>query len=125
MGKKRGKQNGGSSGAPASLREEASGFKPTAARSGDAKNPKSMLKLQHLQKLAVWAAGEGSIPSLGAFFGRRLAAIGESLGVPPDASLVSCQRLVIPFLRCFPLIGSVQGECLYSYPKFRSFLVLY
>ncbi|KAK4761553.1 hypothetical protein SAY87_029437 [Trapa incisa] len=92
MGKKRGKQSGGSAGAPASLREEATGFKPTAIGSGGSRNPRSMLKLQHLQNLAVWAAGEGSIPSLGAFFGQRLAAVGESLGIPPDVSLFSCQR---------------------------------
>ncbi|KAK4748650.1 hypothetical protein SAY87_015236 [Trapa incisa] len=92
MGKKRGNHSGGLAGAPASLREEATGFKPTAARSGYARNPRTMAKLQHLQNLAVWAAGEGSIPSQGAFFGRRLATVAESLGVPPDPSLFSCQR---------------------------------
>ncbi|OWM72042.1 uncharacterized protein LOC116192910 [Punica granatum] len=92
MAKKRGNQNRGPTGAPVSLREEATGLKPTATKSGAAEHTKSVLKLQHLRKLAVWAAGEGSVPSLGAFFGRRLAAVGESSGEPPDPSLFSCQR---------------------------------
>ncbi|KAI8569562.1 hypothetical protein RHMOL_Rhmol02G0288000 [Rhododendron molle] len=68
------------------LREESIGKRKTSV------NPKSMLKLDHLRNLAVWASGEASIPSLGAFFGHRLAAVRESLGAPPDLSLVTCQR---------------------------------
>ncbi|XP_059276201.1 uncharacterized protein LOC132030539 [Lycium ferocissimum] len=55
-------------------------------------NPKSMLKLDHIKNLATWASGEASIPSLGPFFGQRLAASTELLGVPPDPSLFTCQR---------------------------------
>ncbi|KAH0681753.1 hypothetical protein KY289_019505 [Solanum tuberosum] len=51
-----------------------------------------MLKLEHIKDIATWASGERSIPSLGAFFGQRLAVSAESLGVPPDPSLFSCQR---------------------------------
>ncbi|XP_057462944.1 uncharacterized protein LOC130753039 isoform X1 [Actinidia eriantha] len=69
-----------------SLREESSGKRQTSV------NVKSMLKLEHAQNLAVWAASEASIPSLGAFFGHRLAALGEALGSSPDPSLFPCQR---------------------------------
>nr|GMD75166.1 Ribonuclease P protein component 4 like [Ipomoea batatas] len=55
-------------------------------------NAKLMLKLEHIKNLAVWASGEASIPSLGAFFGNRLAASSEALGLPPEPSLFSCQR---------------------------------
>ncbi|KAF6144440.1 hypothetical protein GIB67_024667 [Kingdonia uniflora] len=59
---------------------------------GGSTNVKSILKMQHLQNLASWAAGEASMPSLGAFFGHRLASFGEAVGTPIDSSLVSCQR---------------------------------
>ncbi|XP_028051150.1 uncharacterized protein LOC114255803 [Camellia sinensis] len=68
------------------LREESSGKKQPNI------NGKSMLKLKHLQNLAVWANGEASIPSLGAFFGHQLAALGESLGSSSNPSLFPCQR---------------------------------
>ncbi|XP_050369888.1 uncharacterized protein LOC126787993 isoform X2 [Argentina anserina] len=55
-------------------------------------NPKAVLKLEHLQRLALWSGGEASIPSLGALFGQKLASTQEALQVPPDPSLVSCQR---------------------------------
>ncbi|KAK3227314.1 hypothetical protein Dsin_007176 [Dipteronia sinensis] len=55
-------------------------------------NVKSKLKLEHLQSLAVWAGGQASVPSLAAFFGHRLAADTEALGLQPDPSLFSCQR---------------------------------
>nr|GMD73455.1 uncharacterized protein LOC109166698 [Ipomoea batatas] len=55
-------------------------------------NAKLMLKLEHIKNLAVWASGEASIPSLGAFFGNRLAASSEALGLPPEPSLFSCQN---------------------------------
>lgn len=93
MGKRGGKQKGPvvTSGHQSgiSLREESSGKKQTK---GGSNNVKSILKLQHLQKLAVWASGEASIPSLGAFFGHRLASCGEAMGIPPDPSLFPCQR---------------------------------
>ncbi|KAL7181108.1 hypothetical protein ACSBR1_040049 [Camellia fascicularis] len=68
------------------LREESSGKKQPNV------NGKSMLKLKHLQNLAVWANGEASIPSLGAFFGHQLATLGESLGSSSNPSLFPCQR---------------------------------
>lgn len=40
----------------------------------------------------MWAGGEASIPSLGAVFGRHLAANAEAEGVPLDRSIFSCQR---------------------------------
>ncbi|VFQ98627.1 unnamed protein product [Cuscuta campestris] len=55
-------------------------------------NPKLMVKVDHMKNLAVWASGVASIPPLSTFFGTRLAAYSESLGLAPDPSLVSCQR---------------------------------
>ncbi|XP_078427506.1 RNase P Rpr2/Rpp21 subunit domain protein [Wolffia australiana] len=52
----------------------------------------SMLKIQHLQRLATWAGGEASIPSLAALFGRRLSATAEAEGVPLDRSIFTCRR---------------------------------
>ncbi|KAM7523711.1 hypothetical protein LguiA_013613 [Lonicera macranthoides] len=69
-----------------SLREESTGKKQTNV------NAKTMLKVEHVKNLSVWASGEASIPSLGAFFGHRLAASTEALGIPPDPSLFTCQR---------------------------------
>lgn len=66
-------------------------------------NAKLMMKLEHIQNLAVWASGEASIPSLGAFFGQRFAASSEALGLPPDPSLLSCQRLVL-FTTLFQIV---------------------
>ncbi|KAJ4950916.1 hypothetical protein NE237_027748 [Protea cynaroides] len=71
------------------LREESSGRKQTK---GGSNNVKSILKKQHLQNLAVWAAGEASIPSLGALYGHRLANCAEAMGTPLDPSLFLCQR---------------------------------
>ncbi|KAB1203529.1 hypothetical protein CJ030_MR8G015352 [Morella rubra] len=74
---------------PISLREEVTGRKQFK---GGSNNSKSMLKLEHLQKLAAWASGDAAIPSLAAFFGHRVATVSEALGVPPDPPLVSCER---------------------------------
>ena len=74
-----------------SLREEITGKKQS--KGGNFINFKSMLKLEHLQKLATWASGEAAIPSLGAFFGQRLAAVTKATGMPPNHSLFSCERL--------------------------------
>ncbi|OVA14055.1 RNAse P [Macleaya cordata] len=60
--------------------------------SGGSNNVRSVLKLKHLQNLALWAGGDASIPSLGALFGQRLASCGESMGIPLDPSLFPCQR---------------------------------
>ena len=59
-------------------------------------NPKAALKVEHLQRLGLWTTGgEASVPSLGAFFGHKLASTQEALDVPPDPSLVSCQRYLL------------------------------
>ena len=76
---------------PISLREEITGKKQS--KGGNSINSKSMLKLEHLQKLATWASGEAAIPSLGALFGQRLAAVTEATGAPPNHFLFSCERL--------------------------------
>ncbi|KAK6137483.1 hypothetical protein DH2020_028736 [Rehmannia glutinosa] len=68
------------------LREESSGKKHGNV------NAKTMCKLDHLKNLAVWAATEASVPSLGAFFGERLAATTETLGIRADPSLFVCER---------------------------------
>lgn len=96
MGKRGGSRTSSSSSGfhtSLSLREEASGKKHSH-------NPKSLLKHQHFQTLAQWAAAPAqvvpnnkpSVGCLGAFFGRRLAEFGETLGLPPDPSLFPCQR---------------------------------
>lgn len=88
MGKKPSRKNGvGKASGSITLREE-SGVKKKQTHV----NAKSMLKLEHIKDIATWASGEGSIPSLGAVFGQRLAVSAESLGVPPDPSLLTCQR---------------------------------
>ncbi|PIN15107.1 hypothetical protein CDL12_12257 [Handroanthus impetiginosus] len=68
------------------LREESSGKKQGNV------NAKTMCKLDHLKNLAVWSATEASVPSLGAFFGERLAATTEALGLRADPALFVCER---------------------------------
>lgn len=72
---------------PLSLREEKAGKKLV-----NTTNVKSKLKLEHLQRLAMWASSETSVPSLAGLFGHRLASANEALGLQPDPSLFSCQR---------------------------------
>lgn len=73
------------------LREEKTG---KSANKKNAVKFNDRLKLEHLENLASWAAGEANIPCLAAFYGRRLAAVRESLGVPPNhsSSLFQCER---------------------------------
>ncbi|KAM7257170.1 hypothetical protein ACFE04_012911 [Oxalis oulophora] len=82
---------------PMTLRDKASGNKINV-------DVKSKLKHQHLHKLALWAStGEDSNPSLAAFFGHWLAAVGEVSGIQPDPSVFSCQRcetLLQPGINC-------------------------
>ncbi|TMX03709.1 hypothetical protein EJD97_014757 [Solanum chilense] len=88
MGKKPSRKNGvGKTPGSITLREESSVKKKQTHV-----NAKSMLKLEHIKDIANWTSGEGSIPSLAAFFGQRLATSAESLGVPSDPSLLTCQR---------------------------------
>ncbi|KAL6174702.1 hypothetical protein ACLB2K_051348 [Fragaria x ananassa] len=54
---------------------------------GGSINPKAALKLEHLQRLALWTGGEASIPCLGALFGHKLASTQKGLDVPPDPSM--------------------------------------
>ncbi|CAA0820499.1 Unknown protein [Striga hermonthica] len=68
------------------LREETSGKKHGNV------NPKTMCKLDHLKNIAVWAAVEASVPSLGAFLGERLAATTEALGLRADPASFVCER---------------------------------
>ncbi|KAL8064179.1 hypothetical protein ABFX02_01G074000 [Erythranthe guttata] len=68
------------------LREESIGKKQGSV------NAKTMCKLDHLKSLAAWSATEASIPSLGAFFGERLAATNEALGLRADPSSFLCER---------------------------------
>ncbi|KAI5392548.1 hypothetical protein KIW84_077085 [Lathyrus oleraceus] len=75
------------------LREEATGklkTKPIV-------NTKSHLKIDHLKKLAVWTTTNPHIPSLSAFYGQHLATVSEAAGVPPDPSLLTCQRFAYSF----------------------------
>ncbi|KAG2375672.1 uncharacterized protein HKW66_Vig0161740 [Vigna angularis] len=90
MGKKGGaKKSESVSHAPISLREEVTGKLQTKAAS----ETKSKLRFEHLKNLAVWATtNDPPIHSLGAFYGHQFATFGESIGVPPDNSLIICQR---------------------------------
>ncbi|KAK7277562.1 hypothetical protein RJT34_22577 [Clitoria ternatea] len=91
MGKKGGAKNigCGSRSAPVSLREEATGKIQLKAIS----NTKSKLGFEHLKNLAVWASTtDPLIPSLAAFYGHQFAAFKEANAVPPDFSLITCQR---------------------------------
>ncbi|XP_045817241.1 uncharacterized protein LOC123910203 [Trifolium pratense] len=70
------------------LREEATGkikMRPIT-------NTKSHLRIENLKKIVVWTATGPHIPSLAAFFGHHLATVSEAAGVPPDSSLIICQR---------------------------------
>ncbi|KAL2533372.1 RNAse P [Abeliophyllum distichum] len=68
------------------VREESTGKKQGNV------NAKTMLNLDHLKNLAIWASGEAVIPSLGAFLGERLAASNEALSIHADPSLFLCER---------------------------------
>ncbi|KZV31540.1 hypothetical protein F511_07391 [Dorcoceras hygrometricum] len=68
------------------LREEATGRRQRNV------SARTMCRIEHLRNLALWAATEACIPSLGAFFGQRLAASAEAVGVRPDSSLFFCER---------------------------------
>ncbi|XP_004514424.1 uncharacterized protein [Cicer arietinum] len=73
---------------PVTLREEATGKIKTKPIT----NTKSHLRIDHLNKLALWATTDSHIPSLGSFYGQHLATVSEAAGVPPDPSLITCQR---------------------------------
>jgi hypothetical protein len=68
-----------------SLREETSG--KTQVDSA------SLLRAQHLQRLAAWASGEAAVGPIGALLGHRLATGAEAAGIPIGASTFLCQRL--------------------------------
>ncbi|XP_075496890.1 uncharacterized protein LOC142533863 [Primulina tabacum] len=86
------------------LREEATGKKEGNV------NPRTKNRIDHLKSLALWAATEASIPSLGAFFGQRLAASIEAVGVRSDPSLFICERcesILQPGHNCTIRIGKI------------------
>ncbi|KAK1309226.1 hypothetical protein QJS10_CPA09g01682 [Acorus calamus] len=66
------------------LREENTGKKRVSVS--------TILKVQHLQRLATWVGGEALVAPLGALLGHRLASVAEAEGVPLDQSLFPCQR---------------------------------
>lgn len=72
----------------ATLREVNGGIKTLKGP----KSVNSILRMEHLQKLATWAGGEASIPSLGALFGHHLAASAETMGITLDSSIFPCLR---------------------------------
>ncbi|CAM8933794.1 unnamed protein product [Rhodiola kirilowii] len=82
MGKREGKQKIANSGI----------ISGGGVNNGKKQSKSALLKLDHLQNLAVWASGDAAVPSLGAFFGNRFAACGEAMGVQPDQSLFICER---------------------------------
>lgn len=99
---------GSGSHTPISLREEATGKIQTRPAS----NTKSNLRIEHLKKLAVWATNHPLIPSLGAFYGQHLATLAEAAGIPPDPSLITCQRFAYSFL--FLYIVFFHGFCCHN-----------
>lgn len=88
---------------PISLRDEKAGKKLV-----NTTNVKSKLKLEHLQRLAVWASSETSVPSLAALFGHRLASANEVLGLQPDPSFFSCQRFCLNLITFICAIFDIQ-----------------
>ncbi|CAI9755447.1 unnamed protein product [Fraxinus pennsylvanica] len=68
------------------MREESTGKKQGNV------NAQTMLKLDYMKDIAIWASVEAKIPPLGALYGRQLAASYEALGIPPDPSLFFCER---------------------------------
>ncbi|CAA3026998.1 uncharacterized protein LOC111375117 [Olea europaea var. sylvestris] len=67
------------------------GEESTGKKQGNV-NAQSMLKLDYMKDIAIWASVEAKIPPLGALYGRQLAASYEALGIPPDPSLFFCER---------------------------------
>ncbi|XP_050235966.1 uncharacterized protein LOC126686001 isoform X2 [Mercurialis annua] len=96
MGKKRGAKmspqiSTRSSHTPITLRQETTG-RIQIQGTKNVRDPK-FLRLEHLKNIAVWASREPSIPSLlSATYGRQYAAAAEALGIPPDTSLIQCER---------------------------------
>ncbi|XP_047064689.1 uncharacterized protein LOC124672514 [Lolium rigidum] len=88
MGKKLGNAGPSSASRPTnlavSLREETSGKTHADAA--------SLLRVQHLQRLAAWASGEAAVGPIGALVGHRLATDAEAAGIPIGASSFLCQK---------------------------------
>ncbi|CAL9080279.1 unnamed protein product [Musa acuminata var. zebrina] len=68
----------------ATLREENTGVKQV--------DVSSILRMQHLQRLATWASKEARVAPLAAFLGERLASKAEASGIPLDPSTLLCER---------------------------------
>lgn len=102
MGKGKGKKKESilNTGLARSLREEGKGVLNVSSST----NANIIKKMQHLQRLAVWAAGEGGIPPIGALLGVHLASMGEVSGIPPlDSSFFTCERcetILQPGINC-------------------------
>ncbi|KAF9589275.1 hypothetical protein IFM89_022241 [Coptis chinensis] len=71
------------------LREEIIAEKKGKGGAGDLK---SVLRMQHLQNISVWAAGEVGMPSYAAFLGNCFGKYSEASGLPIDPSFIPCQR---------------------------------
>ncbi|KAI3864964.1 hypothetical protein MKX03_023235 [Papaver bracteatum] len=109
MGKSGNKKGGGSKsgfvkgsnlGGGLTLRQQINGrggnqknkFGSSSSSNSSSVGRRSILKAKHLEKLALWAGDDVSIPSFGALFGQRLASWSESMATPIDSSLFLCQR---------------------------------
>ncbi|KAF3323584.1 RNAse P Rpr2/Rpp21/SNM1 subunit domain-containing protein [Carex littledalei] len=63
----------------------------------------SILKLQHLTRVATWASGAGQIPPLGSILGQRTADTAEASGLLLDPSSFLCQKcetILCPGVNC-------------------------
>ncbi|KAL5723334.1 hypothetical protein ACHQM5_006745 [Ranunculus cassubicifolius] len=74
---------------------------------------KSMLKMQHLQNLSVWAGNEASMSSYAAFLGNRFGTFREANEIPLDPSLVPCQKcesILRPGFNCTVRVETNDGK---------------
>lgn len=105
-----------------SLREDGKDI-PNLSSSANAKVVK---KMQHLQRLAVWAAGEGGIPPIGAFLGARLASSAEDSGIPPpDSPFFTCERcetILQPGINCSVRISNYPQKARHKPRAFSKFV---
>ncbi|KAF3779851.1 hypothetical protein EJ110_NYTH31681 [Nymphaea thermarum] len=105
MGKKEGRKKAltcNFSSGPQTIRDEIRGKNESHVKRLHDVN--GVLRLKHLQKIALWAGGDASSPSFGAYFGYQLASSREALGIRTnDPSIISCQRceaLLQPGFNC-------------------------
>ncbi|WOL16308.1 hypothetical protein Cni_G25095 [Canna indica] len=87
------------------LREEKTGPKQV--------DVSSILKVQHLQRLATWASGEARMGPLAAFLGEHLAASAEASRIPLDSTTLLCERcetILQPGINCTIRIEKVNSK---------------